>query len=98
MFDEPLDRVSIYAGFKREPESFSVIRSEKAQESGISGTKPYLCRGSQMRSPALVIEDVAMLECGNPQGAILIGPRGEVQMLFRDRRHLISLIGLALAG
>src|ERR1700693_5530217 len=44
-----------------------------------------------MRSAPHFIENIAMFKCGSPQRPILRGPRGEVQMLFRDWRHLSPL-------
>jgi hypothetical protein len=35
-----------------------------------------------MRCSAFFIEGIAVLEGGHTQGAILVGPRVEVQMLF----------------
>jgi hypothetical protein len=97
MFDKCLDRVWIYPGRRRELEPLWIVTGEKPKIPSIRRAKTYSCCGSQMCSSPLFIENIATFKCGSPQRLILCGPRGEVQMLFRDGRHyVLSLFFLGL--
>jgi hypothetical protein len=76
VFDKCLDRFSAYSAFKRETESFSIIRSEKTEIPGVGRPKSYFRCGGQMRSASRVIEDVTRFKGGYPPCAILFRPRG----------------------
>lgn len=95
VFDERPNRLSVYSSIRREAKPIGVLRGKKPQEPRIRCAKADLCGGGHMRCSAFFTERIAVLECGQEQGPILIRPRVQAQMLFCDGSHLIVPIDLA---